>query len=1327
MPAVRAGGEGAVSFPATTVLASQAGEQVEALRVEHSIDRYEQFLDELEALSTDHIVSALDRLGLPATPGRHFTSADIAVAERHRRLLGRLLEVLVEDELIRPTESGWEVLRRPAVTDTSARWDALIERYPEGRGEVAIGRRCGEQLAAALADEVDPLQLLFPGGSLADAEQMYAASPIAHFYNSLAGATVAAALAEVSADRPVRVLEIGAGTGGTTGYVLPELPPDRSEYVFTDVSPHFLNKARQKFSAYPFVNYQLLDIEDDPAGQGFGEQRFDVIVAANVLHATVDLRRTFDHVSRLLAPGGLLIMVEMIRPERFIDISFGLTEGWWKFTDTDLRPSSLLLDRSGWLRFLADQGFAEPQAVPAVDTPGMSSLNLQAVVTARPPLAQRDAVQLPDGKRRWLLLTDSEGVGGRLGELLVDRGGDVVVATPAAAYRRVDDGSFELDPTSRDDLSLLIEELTADRPLDGVVHLLGLGATEAGGTPGLESALALVQTLVSSGSAPRLWLVTRGAQPAGRVAPITEQAPLWGFGKVVGLEHPELHTVCVDLDPSPTADAAGDLVDVLMLPGNEDQLALRNGEILVARLTPAIQPASGPPVELTVSARGTLDNLVILPITRTPPGPGEVEIRVHATGLNFKDVLNALGMYPGDPGPLGGECSGTVVAVGEGVTELAEGDHVMALVGGSFRSHVVAPAALVVAKPARLTFEEAAGLLIANVTAAFALDHLAHLRAGERVLIHAAAGGVGLAAVQLAQRVGAEIYATAGSDEKRSFLASLGVRNVYDSRTVAFAEAIRADTGGEGVDVVLNSLTGEFITRSLELVRDGGRWLEIGKRDHLSDDDLDGRMAYHVIDWGETAQSDPQLIRTIMLAVVDACADGSTSPLPSRTFEFADAQAAFRYMAQAKHIGKVIVTQPDAPADQRPAAIRSDGSYLVTGGLSGLGLLTASRLVDDGARHLALFGRRAPAEDARSVIAKLEAAGAQVVVISGDVSRRDDVADALDTVRATMPPLRGVFHAAGALDDGAITQQTWERFRTVLAAKVDGTSHLHELTSAMPLDHFVMYSSVASMFGSPGQANHAAANCYLDALAHQRRLQGQPALSVNWGAWGQVGAAADRGVDKLVDQRGLGVIAPDDGLLIMARLMDQPAPQVGVTPVQWNVFLQRYQAGGVPPYFAEHVAADRSGHGVITAPPQQTDVRRRLDEAPPHRRDDILLVFVREQAAHVLALTTAQVDDLTPLSALGLDSLMAVELRNLLGAGLALDRPLSATLVFDYPTVVAITRHLGELFADVADPTSSPEPAPSAPDRTDVASMLDDLENLSDEEIDALLARGSQP
>ncbi len=393
-------------------------------------------------------------------------------------------------------------------------------------------------------------------------------------------------------------------------------------------------------------------------------------------------------------------------------------------------------------------------------------------------------------------------------------------------------------------------------------------------------------------------------------------------------------------------------------------------------VTGRTEPQAARPVQLEIGARGTLQHLAWQPSSSRAPAAGEVEIRVHATGLNFKDVLNTLGMYPGDAGPLGGECAGEVVSVGAGVSGVAVGERVAAIAPGAFRSYVTAPAELVVPLPTDMSYATGASIPIAFVTAAYTLLHLAKLQAGERVLIHAAAGGVGLAAVQLAQRAGAEVFATAGSAAKRAYLRELGVAHVLDSRTLAFAEEVKAATGGRGVDVVLNSLAGEFIPASLGLLAPGGRFLEIGKSGLLSAEEaaaLGHDRRYFAVDWSVDAVENPQLIRSLLEDVMAAIAAGELTPLPLRQFAQEDAQAAFRYMAQARHTGKIVVMHDVASAEgDRPGRIRADFTYLITGGLRGLGLRVARWLAERGASSLALVGRSAPGAAEQAEIRALE-------------------------------------------------------------------------------------------------------------------------------------------------------------------------------------------------------------------------------------------------------------------------------------------------------------------------------------------------------------------
>ncbi|WP_218080277.1 type I polyketide synthase [Anthocerotibacter panamensis] len=852
-------------------------------------------LDHLEALSLEYGWRALQDLGGKLDPGQRFTLEEIAatVVKPQQSLLKRLLAMFVEARLLRSLNTGWEVLKAPTNTafqsGASAEWTLL--------------ERCGTHLAAVLTGRCDPLELLFPQGDLTTLTQVYQESPTARRMNTWLGQVLCAVLEQRC--RPLRVLEIGAGTGATTAYLLPHLPPD-AEYVFTDLSPLFLKKGRDKFQDYPYVRYKTLDIEQDPLAQGFLAHHYDIVVAANVLHATRDLRQTLAHVQQLLTAGGLLLLLEVAgeRPVRWLDLTFGLTEGWWRFADHDLRPDYPLLPVQRWCTLLEACGFSSTKPLRAAH---------QAVVIAQAPLAPARS------DRNWLILADRQGVGQQLADQLALRG---EAATLVFAQ--------DLDLTLPEDFHRLIQD--AARPWQGVVHLWSLDA----GTEDLDRALEkscastlhLVQALLRAHLAPRLWLVTRGAQAVGTAAPTgVAQATLWGMGRVIAREHPELGGVLIDLDPESSAHEIQHLLTEITHTPAEEQVAFRGTTRLGARLVRA-------PLE-----SGNL--------------PSSALSRIPLTG----------------------------------------------------------------------------GL---------------------------------------------------------------------------------------------------------------------------------------------------------------------------------------------------------------------EGTYLITGGLGGLGLLVSDWLVAQGARNLVLVGRSHPDREAQARVRALEHAGARVLVLQADIAQAQEVVRVLATIERTLPPLRGVIHGAGVLADGALSSQNWERFTEVMGAKVQGAWNLHTLTQDHPLDFFVLFSSVAALLGSPGQANHAAANAFLDTLAWERRAQGLPALSINWGPWAEVGKAAHLERDPL---RRLGMIPPEQGIRLLGELLGQDATQVGVFVADWAQLLPA-SAEGWPGFLAELASG-----GQAAWEPLPTHGQTR-EERPP-----VLADYLRAQVAGALGAEEFHLDPEAPLLNSGLDSLTALELRNRVNRDLGVDVP----------------------------------------------------------------------
>ncbi len=938
----------------------------------------------------------------------------------------------------------------------------------------------------------------------------------------------------------------------------------------------------------------------------------------------------------------------------------------------------------------------------------------------------------------WLIFADENE---RVHQLVRDIGSRLehyAVAIPGDHFEQLADGRWQINSQHPEDYQRLIAELAVnhDVPVQGIIYLWGLPDFFAGDVlSACSSIVYLTQALVKAEvmQSPRIWLITRGAQAVDGESILVDcnGSALWGLARVIALEHPELRPCRIDLDPNAPGMDAATLVAEIQSNAAEDQIALRHGERYVARLV-SIAHAKGvaeraitgdQPFQLTIPERGVLDNLKFQPLMRQKPGPGQVEIRVCATGQNFRDVLNALNLYPGDPGPLGGECAGEISAVGEGVTEFKIGDAVMAIAPGCFASHVITDANLVVRKPAHLNFAQAATIPIAFLTAYYALHKLGQMSPGDKVLIHTASGGVGLAAIQLAKNVGAEIFATAGSPQKREFLKSLGIEHVMDSRSLNFAEEILTATQGAGVDLVLNTFSGEYIPKNLSVLAKQGRFLEIGKIGIWSPEQVQAfrrDVSYFTIALDDLSYHDPGSIKVMFNELIEQFHQGKLQPLQHRSFPIEQVADAFRFMAQAKHIGKVVIVQ-DRSVPDKELVVRGDASYLITGGFGALGLMVARWLVEKGARYLLLADILAPSSAAEQAIKELTDQGVIVATAVGDIAQASFVEQLMAMVgsgqpsqSSTLPALAGVIHLAGRLDDGVIVQQDREKFARVLAPKAAGSLNLHQATKPMSLDFFVMFSSVAAILGSPGQANYAAANAFMDGLAHHRQAMGLPALSINWGPWAKVGMAAklDRHDRQRHEMSGLDFIPPDLGLKILEKLLSQSRAQVAVLPIHWPAFLRQFPVGNAPALVSDF-AAEQVQTSVAEAT-SRSKLLEQLQQTAPSERKELLVGYLRDQAIRILGLQASySLDTRQPLNEMGLDSLMAIELKNALSQAVGKDLP--ATLLFNYPTIESLADHL---LSDVLSQQPSQHPREAAKEtkmeRTDIA-------ELSDQEVELLL------
>ena len=945
----------------------------------------------------------------------------------------------------------------------------------------------------------------------------------------------------------------------------------------------------------------------------------------------------------------------------------------------------------------------------------------------------------------WLIFSDGGTTSDTLRHLLKQHSQTCLLVEPGVDFARLGPDSYRLDPAQPQHFRRLLEEAFAETrpPCRGVVHLWNLMAAPPAETStdslasarayGTASVLHLVQALTESGwpDPPRLWLVTRGAQAVDIDIETVSiaQAPLWGMGRSIDHEHPELRCSRVDLASGGGPEEVHALVQELRADTPEADVALRGSRRYVARLvryddayvrkparSAALAQLPAPDIEMAFRMEypeaGVLDDIRARAATRRPPGSEEVEIRVHATGLNFIDAMRALGVYPGqDDGPVrvGTECAGTVTAVGDGVDGLQVGDAVIALAMDGVGSFVTTQACLVAAKPAHLSFEAAATIPIAFLTAYYALHEQARLRRGERVLIHTAAGGVGLAAIEVAGWLDARVYATAGTPEKRDHLRALGVEHVSDSRSLAFADEVLTATNGEGVDVVLNSLTGEAIAKGLAALRPYGRFLEIGKRDiyghgRLRLWQLRHNASYIVVDLAQLILDRPAYVGALLRDIVAYVEEGVFRPLPVRTFPVTETAAAVRCLAQGKHIGKVVVSvdQPVPRAVQSarlPVGFEAEATYLITGGLGGIGRAVATWMAEQGAQHLVLMGRGPASKSAQKTLDALRARGTEVVVARGDVTRAEQVATVLESISASMPPLRGIVHAAGTLDDGILARLDERRLRDVMAPKVEGAWNLHALTRDTALDFFVLFSSASSLLGSPGQAHYAAANAFLDALAWHRRAEGRPALSINWGPWAEVGLVTRPEQQLHLTQHGIGAMSAADGLRTLSYLLRLSTTQVAVLCGDWARWRSELRQGLHPPLIADLVRASVGKSAAGDANGREASLNDALRRAGRQERKRLLESYLRDQAASKLGLTPSRLDIQLPLNQLGVDSLMAVELRTQIERDLGIVVPVVQLL--DGPSVSGLADWLGDRLSSAGpvapDPTVSADTGAAQP------------------------------
>jgi acyl transferase domain-containing protein/acyl carrier protein len=997
---------------------------------EYDLDRYLPLYDELDKSCINYVVNALQQLGMVFEIGKSFKIEELAdelcIIDEHKRQFTRLVDMLRDADIIALENDLWVIKSLPETSDPSAEIEMLHEQYPVLDAQLSLLINCGDNTADILRGDIDPLHIIFPNADTSLATRFYSEAPATQAMNEMVRRAIVAALENIPSGKKLRILEIGGGTGGTTAFILPHLNAEKVEYTYSDISAAFFANAKERFKEFDFIEFKMLNIENTPFDQGFIEQEFDLVVAANVLHATNNLSTTLQHAHQLLAPKGMMVLFEGTRSQYLVDMIFGWTEGWWRFEDSDLRKSHPLISLEKWRGVLNDVGFSQVNAFPSIDEPEKDRHHMGVIV------AQRD-FEVDDkilDQHSWLVLDDNSTTANDFVEKIEAQGDACIRIIAAEKFKRLDENRIELASNSIDDFNLLAEIINSDLAnLKGVVDFWNLnvnGALTETGNEVIQSSevawggvLNLVKTLstLNINTVPRLWLITRGAQAIDNNIGFNGllQSPVWGLAKVITMEYPEMQSTCIDLDSALPDFEAEMLAQEIWSNNNENQIA-------------------------------------------------------------FRDIHR------------------------------------------------------------------------------------------------------------------------------------------YASRMVR------------------------------------------SNSDRNESESLDGKV--------ETEQRD--------LA------------------------------------NKIEINEDDGI---KTVQLKAEATYLITGGLGGIGRTVARWMVERGASRIILVGRSAPDESVQTELDEIRGMGADIIIAQGDISNSKQLAKIISETQLEAFPLKGVVQSAGLLSDASLAQQDREKFIKVMEPKISGAWNLHQQTLDCDLDLFIVFSSVASLFGAPGQANHSASNAFLDMLAYYRQTLGLPGMSINWGAWAQVGSATHVTETNPLF-KGVEAMEPMQALWAMEHLLTSKVSQAGVVPLDWSQLADR---NVTMPLLSDLLKASNQ---MQVAP---GGFLKQLEKAPVEERRELLVAFVRTQLIGVLGLDSgATIDTHHGLFDLGLDSLTSVEFRNRIQ--LALNCTLASTLAFNYPSIDAVVMYLCQSILEIDIPDSGENLVEASQADAEIEDTLEaDVEDLSEQDLQQLL------
>ncbi|MEF9907217.1 SDR family NAD(P)-dependent oxidoreductase [Streptomyces sp. P9-A2] len=1229
-------------LPAPTEVARAAEPRIAAARATLDDSGHRRFTAAAEQAGAHCWAETLR--GLLTDPAAPFSMSDLVTGglqPRHRRLARLMLPLLTEHGLARPTGETWRLTGADMCAE--ARLRALVEDHPAYGAETLLLNRHLRRLPDVVRGRADARELL-PAGDSAH-EQLHETGPAHRFAHRTVQALLGDIVARWPADRPLRVLEFGATTTALTAAALPVLPADRTRYTCAATTGGGLTRAEHRFAAHDFVDHRVLDPDADLTGQGLPRGGFDLVLAGDALHATTDLAATLRRLHTVLAPGGHLLATEPHHAGLQALLS-GTLNDFWERGDHGLRPACRILPRDRWAPLLRQCGFSGvAQTGPEDRSVLLAAADHDPGPDAEPPRTVPGAA--------WVIAVEDDTETATARALAAHLGKATVVTAPdeATAWH----GTL---PTDSDPHVVLL--LAEPGPHDTVTRTTRRAA--------LLRSLAAACDGLKGGTSPRVWLVTRptGLFPAPERPSHPVDAAVWAACRTLANERPDLRLR--RLSCHRTTDASTDarrLAGELLTPDDdpnaqEDEIVLTaRGRFVPRHLQhPADEPPAvpaGTPYILEARDPGLRRRLIWRQTDLREPGPGEVALEMRAVALNYRDPMRANGLLPPEAvenSPLGRglgtDGAGIVRAVGPGVRDLKPGDRVCGLVPAALASHATTSASAVVRIPDGLGFTEAATFPVAFLTVHRTLVDQARLGRGETVLVHGGAGAVGLAVLQCARRQGARVIATAGTETKRDLLRTLGAEHVLDSRGLDFVPRVRELTGGRGVDVLVNSLSGEAIAQGLDLLRPNGRFIELGKRDIFLNNPITLRpfdRSLTFIGFNLDAVVDCPELGPRLLADFEAeAASGTYRPLPHTVHPAARVEEAFHLLQHSRHTGKVVVTfdplDEPVPVEPAPGTLRLDGegTYLITGGPSGLGAATARLLADRGARHLALLSRSGPdAPEAPALLRELADRGVHATAHAADVTDEAALRRVIDAVDATGHPLRGVVHAAMHMDDAVLADLTEDRFAAVLAPKAAGAALLDRLTADRDLDLFLTYSSVSACIGNPGQAAYAAANAYLEALTRARRDAGRTGTALAWGPVGETGYVARSGMGPAMTGRGLELLSPAEVLTTADRLSAAGADVAGAGRYRWGAARHLLPALATPRF------APLAPESSAVSPDARNELLSTLADLSADEAVHKITETVAQLLAGVLQTDPADLDPTLNVTDFGLDSLLGMQ------------------------------------------------------------------------------------